>query len=132
MTQPQNEMTVLVADDNTSIRHLISVTLTKLGFKVIEATDGLDAWQKFETEKPDLSILDIMMPKFFGWDVLKKIKGKNPSAKVLIMTAVYTKNSYRRTTIHDLMADEYITKPFELSSFIAVVQKLLTPVSEVQ
>ncbi|MFC1852229.1 response regulator transcription factor [candidate division CSSED10-310 bacterium] len=116
---------ILIADDILTIRKLLSMVLMKQGYEVIEAVDGEETLLKFEQERPNLILLDIMMPKMFGWDVLQQIKKEHPSTKVIVMTAVYKKSSYRRQTIHEYGADEFITKPFKIPEVLALVEKIL-------
>lgn len=126
MTDDAQPKKILIADDTDAIRKLLNFRLKKEGYEIIEAADGQEALKKFEEENPDLILLDIMMPKMFGWDVLQKIKESNPSVKVVVMTAVYKKSSYRIKTIHDYGADDYITKPFDLTKMVELVNSLLT------
>lgn len=126
MTEPEKkDIKILVADDTNSIRQLLKVVLVREGYTVIEAIDGQDALDKAASENPSLILLDIMMPKVYGWDVLQKIKTERPEIKIIVMTAVYKKSSYRRSTIHDLGADEFITKPFNIPDIVSLVNKVL-------
>jgi CheY-like chemotaxis protein len=124
MTEEQKAK-ILVADDTPAIRKLLSMFLTKEGYTVVEAADGKEAIDMAESEKPDMILLDIMMPKVFGWDVLQKVKQDNPKIKIIIMSAVYKKSTYRRSAIYDLGADEYVTKPFNIPSLIEMIKEIL-------
>ena len=73
---------ILVADDDSNIADLLRLYLEKEGFTVIIAGDGEEAIAKFAPENPDLVLLDIMMPKLDGWQVLREIR-KNPTAPLL-------------------------------------------------
>ena len=117
---------ILIADDTASIRKLISVFLLREGYEIIEASNGEEALELTQKENPDLILLDIMMPKMFGWDVLKEIKKENRTAKVIIMTAVYKKNSYKRDTIHDFGADGFMTKPLDMPQLVNLIKNTLT------
>ena len=66
--------TILVVDDEKMIRNLLNINLTKEGYNVIEATDGLEAVEMATEKKPDLILLDIMIPKLDGLSVCKRIK----------------------------------------------------------
>ncbi|MFC1852154.1 response regulator transcription factor [candidate division CSSED10-310 bacterium] len=126
MAENNEKTKILIADDNQAIRKLLSIFLETEGFQVVEATNGQEALDEFKKEQPHIILLDIMMPKMFGWDVLQKIKQQNPATKVIVMTAVYKKSSYRLTTMHDYGADEFITKPFELPQLLDIINVILS------
>ncbi|WP_227935946.1 response regulator transcription factor [Alkalihalobacillus deserti] len=113
---------VLVVDDEWNMRNLLRVYLTKDGFEVSEAKDGLEALSKIEHNSYDLIILDVMMPGMDGWEVCKKIR-LNQNILILMLTA--------RTEIKDKVhglnigADDYLVKPFASEELVARVQALL-------
>ena len=71
---------IMICDDQIMIHETLGMYLENEGYEHISAMDGEEALQKFETEKPDLIILDIMMPKLSGTDVCRKLRGKKPRA----------------------------------------------------
>ena len=81
---------ILIADDETYIRELLLTTLSDTGYKILTAKDGEEALKIAREEKPDLILLDIMMPKMNGYDVCKKIKTspETKSIKVIMLTAL--------------------------------------------
>ena len=121
MTENQKS-TILIADDEYEIRELLRLYLEKEGYHVIEAMDGMDALSKFETDKVDLALLDVMMPKLDGFHLLQKIR-ETSNIPVLMLSA--------RIADHDkilglgLGADDYLTKPFNPLEAVARVQSNL-------
>jgi DNA-binding response OmpR family regulator len=103
---------ILVADDEPHLLRLVKFRLEREGYEVLTAADGEEALEAARTERPDLCILDVMMPKRNGFDVLREIRADARCAgmKVLMLTA--------RAQDRDvdagfgLGADDYITKPF--------------------
>ncbi|MBO0440705.1 response regulator [Candidatus Enterococcus ikei] len=115
-------MNILVADDSPEMVQIVSAYLKKAGFTVFTALDGEMALDIFYQEKLDLAIIDWMMPKIDGLEVLKTIKAES-SLKILMLTA--------KTTGEDEFlslssgADDYITKPFHPQVLLLRVKKLL-------
>lgn len=115
---------VLAVDDEDDVRHLIQVKLKKAGFEVITATNGEEAVEMCKTEKPDVVIIDWMMPKMDGPTATAIIKVEcDPAPIVLMLTARGTQDDI----IHGLMggADDYIVKPFAPRELIARVNVAL-------
>ena len=100
---------ILVVDDDINICELLRLYIEKEGFEVVIANDGGQAITKFKTEKPDLIMLDIMLPVFDGWQVCREIR-KTSQCPIIMLTA----KSADMDKINGLMlgADDYITKPF--------------------
>ncbi|MBN1621229.1 MAG: response regulator [Endomicrobiales bacterium] len=104
---------ILVIDDEYDILRVIEEMLKKEGYTVITATNGQDGYKKFQQERPDLVISDIMMPIMDGYQVCEKIKG-NPDTKdipVIILTVKSMGEDVDKAL--ELKADWYITKPFD-------------------
>ncbi len=116
---------VLVVDDEAAIVKLVSVYLSKEGYSVVGAFDGVEALEKVEQEKPDLVVLDISMPKMDGWEVCERMK-KNPSTKdipIIMLTALgYLAEEFRGLKMG---AVRYITKPFSSKELVSAVNKIL-------
>lgn len=114
---------ILVADDEGSIRALLSAVMRDEGFAVCEASNGFDAVEVFTRERPDLAVLDVMMPKVDGFDACERIRALNPSVPVLFLSAkgdiVDKKTGYRAG------ADDYMTKPFNEEELLLHVKALL-------
>lgn len=104
---------ILVADDDPFIRRLVVFTLKKRGYEIIEAGDGKTALERIRTEKPDLAVLDVLMPEMTGLEVTKALSQDPETAKipVLILSA-----SAQQSEIEAGMASgarSYLVKPFE-------------------
>ena len=113
---------VLIADDEKHIREILKMYCEKEGFDVIEAADGAEAILKVQSEKPDILILDIMMPKLDGLSVLRKMRNKNENTPVLLLTA---KDSVEdRVAGLDAGANDYLSKPFHLAELEARIRSL--------
>lgn len=115
---------VLAVDDEDDVRRLIQVKLKKAGFEVITATNGEEGVAKCKSEKPDVVIMDWMMPKMDGPTATAKIKAEcHPSPIVLMLTAKGTQTD----VIQGLSggADDYIVKPFAPRELIARVNVAL-------
>ena len=117
---------IMVVDDEPDVVNLIKMQLDQEDYQVLTAYDGLEALAKVVESRPDLVILDIMMPKVDGWVVCHSIKS-NPATshtKVLILSA-RSQIRARIKGLYILQADMYMTKPFDLDELSANVRRLL-------
>ncbi len=114
---------VLVVDDEPDTLELVKLVLESGGFETVLAANGLEALDKVGKTRPDLVLLDIMMPDMDGWDVFRKIKEKYPAVRIAILTAK-AQNIDKLLGLHVLKADDYITKPFGKNELISKVKKL--------
>lgn len=115
---------VLVVDDEPAIVKLVSVKLSKEGFDVIEAYDGEEALQKIADSKPDMIILDIMMPKFNGWGV-HKVLTERLEYKDIPIVALTAMCHYEKRIKSDSRMAAYIPKPFHPGEVVEVAKKIL-------
>ena len=114
-------MKILIADDSQFMRHILKDMLNAAGYMdTVECADGNECLARFNAEKPDLVLLDIIMPDLDGIEVLKKI-GK--SAKVVVISAVGQEKMIDQAK--SLGALDYIVKPFDNVKVIEVVKKIL-------
>lgn len=115
---------ILLVDDAAFMRMLIKDTLTKNGYtNILEASDGAAACEVYAAEKPDLVIMDITMPNKTGIDALKDIKAGDPTAKVIMCSAMG-----QELIVVDairLGALDFIVKPFKADRVIQTVKKFL-------
>lgn len=118
---------ILIVEDEKEIASLIKDYLTASNYHVIIAEDGDAALQKFESEKPDLAILDIMLPKRDGFEVCRTIRAKS-NIPLLMLSA--KKEDTDKIIALGLGADDYITKPFSPRELIARVQSQLRRYTE--
>lgn len=116
------EKTILIVEDDDRMRKLISDYLKTENFKIIEAINGSEALLKFSTEKIDLIILDIMMPKLDGFTVCKSIRNTS-DVPIIFLTAKSEEED--KLTGFELGADEYVTKPFSPKVLVARSKALL-------
>ena len=117
------QKTLLVADDDASIRSLLKQLLSDEGFAVQEASTGIEVVDKVKESSPDLVIMDVRMPELDGIEALSRVKATNPKTAVLIMTAFGSSNAAIRAM--ELGAFDYITKPFELEKISHTVKRVL-------
>jgi len=104
---------ILLADDEEDIKTVVTMFLQAQGYDVVTAYDGLDALEKAKTEKPDLIILDVMMPLIDGFEVCRRLKEDPATAKVpiLMLSAAAHADSVNRGL--EAGAEDYMVKPFE-------------------
>lgn len=119
-----SETTVMIVDDESRMRKLVKDFLLQKNFKIIEAENGEVAIDLFEERKDkiDLILLDVMMPKFDGWSVLRKIR-QTSNVPVIMLTARGEEQD--ELFGFELGADEYIAKPFSPKILVARVEALL-------
>ncbi len=115
---------VLIVDDEPDTLELVKLVLESGGFETMLAANGMEALAQLDRTKPDLVLLDIMMPDMDGWDVFRRIKEKNSKIPIAILTAK-AQNIDKLLGLHVLKADDYITKPFGKNELIGKVRKLV-------
>ena len=115
---------ILMVDDSTFERKTVGDMLKKSGYEnVIEAENGEIGLQKFESEKPDITLLDIRMPGMSGVDVLREIIKKDPSAKVLMVSIIRDQESIDECT--KIGAKGYVNKPVTTGKLIPQIESLI-------
>ena len=113
---------ILVVDDDTNICELLRLYLTKEGYQVTTANDGEESLDKFNQVKPDMVLLDVMMPKMDGLEVCRRIR-KLGNTPVMMLTA--KGETFDKVLGLELGADDYIVKPFAPAELLARVEGLL-------
>lgn len=117
---------ILVVDDSPTVCKIVKVTLTKMGCRVVIAEDGLEALAKIEDEKPDLILLDIMMPHMDGYQICSLIK-KKPHYKHIPVIMLSCKDGFFDKVRGRVAGSTgYITKPFQPHVLMETVEKHLT------
>jgi CheY-like chemotaxis protein len=118
---------IIVADDERALRLLVAGTLEIGDYTILETDNGIDALDMAIKEKPDLIVLDVMMPGMTGYEVCKHIK-TNPELmhiKVLILTAKGQQTD--REAAKEAFADYYLSKPFSPMELLTMVEEILGP-----
>lgn len=123
---------ILVVDDDPEIREAISLVLDAKGYEVVTAEDGIDGLNKLKDAKPDLMILDLLMPRLDGFGVCKELKdprwAKFGRIPVIILSSVRQDASKRRYELEtglQLDVDDYVEKPIEYTVLMERVVNLL-------
>ena len=123
MAATSPEARLLVVDDEPNIVELLSASLRFVGFEVVTATDGTEAVTVARRSRPDLLVLDVMMPGMDGFDLVRKLRGEGLRMPVLFLTA--RDATADRVTGLTLGGDDYVTKPFSLEEVIARIRAIL-------
>lgn len=113
---------ILIVDDEENICELVRLYIEKEGFDAIIANDGQEAVAKFNKEKPDLILLDIMLPIKDGWQVCREIRAQS---KVPIIMLTAKGETFDKVLGLELGADDYVVKPFEPKELIARIRAVL-------
>jgi DNA-binding response OmpR family regulator len=108
----ERQPTVLVADDDRDVQNLVRFRLEREGVRVVTASDGEAALQLAREQRPDVCVLDVMMPKLNGFEVLKELRDDEATAgiRVILLTARSGESDVDHA--FDVGADDYVTKPF--------------------
>ncbi len=114
--------TILIADDEDSIVQLAKLYLTKEGYRILTARDGQEALEAARRQKPDLLVLDLMMPRVDGWEVARRLR-KDSAIAIIMLTA--RDDDVDKIVGLELGADDYVTKPFNPRELVARVKAVL-------
>ena len=121
--QPQPEARLLVVDDEPNILELLATSLRFAGFEVVTASNGREALAEARKSRPDLVVLDVMMPDMDGFAVVRRMRGEGLGAPVLFLTARdATEDKVTGLTVG---GDDYVTKPFSLEEIVARIRAVL-------
>lgn len=113
---PLRAYKALLVEDSADLRAIYAEFARRLGLDVVEAASGPEAIEQFEAQKPDLCLVDLLLPGKNGMEVCKEIKAKSPEATVIAMSAVYRNMSSLTKDLAQYGADDYIHKPFGLAA----------------
>lgn len=116
------DVKIMVVDDDSNICELLRLYLEKEGFDTVIMENGEKALAAFDSEKPDLILLDVMMPKLDGWQVCREIRKKS-QCPIIMLTA--KGEVFDRVLGLELGADDYVVKPFETKEVIARIKAVL-------
>jgi two-component system, OmpR family, response regulator len=123
MTENDRIPQVLVVDDEPNIRELVQVALKFHGCSVSTAASGKEAIRQAETSKPDLIVLDVMMPDMDGFEVCRRLRAGGNEVPVIFLTARDTSSD--TVTGLAIGGDDYVTKPFSVEALVARVRAVL-------
>jgi DNA-binding response OmpR family regulator len=126
-TEPRSRPLVLVADDDRDILQLVSFRLERADYEVVQANDGEEALRLVKELRPDLVVLDLMMPKLNGYEVIREIRRdeETKAIPVILLTARVQEADVARG--FEAGADDYLKKPFSPQELRARVQAILGP-----
>jgi DNA-binding response OmpR family regulator len=116
---------ILVADDDPQILTMLSIRLAKRGYTVVEACDGLQTLSKARSEKPDLVLLDVMMPGKNGWEVAKELRADEDlrDVGIVMLTAIGERVNEMTSPLYG--ADAFVDKPFDFTDLEAKIKRVL-------
>ena len=110
---------ILIVEDETNIRELLRLYLEREGYTVLEAENGVEGIKKWKSDKPDMLLLDVMMPVMDGWEVCREIRAES-DVPIIMLTA--KGETADRVSGLEMGADDYIVKPLEMPEVIARVR----------
>ena len=116
---------ILVVDDEIYIVHILDFSLGMEGYEVITALDGEQAIEKAHAEKPDLIVLDIMMPKLDGYETCKALKGDATTRDIPVILLSAKGRNVDQKIGFEVGADDYITKPFSPRKLVERINAIL-------
>ena len=115
----EQKKTILIVEDEKNIVDILRFNLQREGYDTMEAYDGEDGLEKARSGKPDLILLDVMLPRMNGFDVCRTLRGEGSNVPVVILTA--REEETDKVLGLEIGADDYITKPFSMRELIARV-----------
>ena len=116
---------ILVVDDEIYIVHILDFSLGMEGYEVVTALDGEQALEKARSEKPDLIVLDIMMPKLDGYETCKRLKADAETKDVPVILLSAKGRNVDQKVGFEVGADDYITKPFSPRKLVDRINAIL-------
>ncbi|MFC1942491.1 response regulator transcription factor [Chloroflexota bacterium] len=124
---------ILIVDDDPDMRDALTIILESRGYQIVTAQDGAEGLAKLKAEKPDLMMLDLLMPKMDGFAVMKELQdvrwAKYREIPILILSSVREEASRRRYELETalrLEVDDYVEKPIAPDILLERIEKLLT------
>src|SRR5207244_9806800 len=116
---------ILVVDDEIYIVHILDFSLGMEGYEVVTALDGEQALEKARTERPDLIVLDIMMPKLDGYETCKMLKAEAETRNIPVILLSAKGRNVDQKVGFEVGADDYITKPFSPRKLVERINSIL-------
>lgn len=118
---------ILIVEDEESLLKLESILLSSRGYDVTGVLDGKAALEQMAVNRPDLVILDIMLPEMDGFDVCRRIKADTETCHIPVIMLTAKKSSQDRERGMTAGASAYVTKPFKSARIVEIIQGLLAP-----
>jgi DNA-binding response OmpR family regulator len=123
---PEDQKRVVCIEDEPEMIDLVRLILGRRGFNVIGANGGIEGLETVRREKPDLVLLDLMMPDMDGWEVYQQIKADEVLREIPVVVVTAKAQSIDKVLgLHIAKVDDYITKPFGPQELLASVEKIL-------
>jgi two-component system response regulator VicR len=117
---------IMVVDDEPDLVEVVKLILESDGYQVVTAGGGEEALDRIEKEKPDLVLLDIIMPRMDGWEVFSRIKSNPKTHEVpVIMLTAKDQRIDKLIGLHVVRVDDYITKPFGRAELLERIKRVL-------
>ncbi|MCS6782597.1 MAG: response regulator [Gloeomargarita sp. SKYBB_i_bin120] len=117
--------TVLVVEDQRAQREMMAETLAKDGLEVIAAADGREALEKLKTTRPDIIVLDVVMPNMNGYELLREVRKRPELANVPVVVCSVKGEVFDKHWAQRLGSNAYVVKPFEPQVLVGTVRSLL-------
>jgi two-component system alkaline phosphatase synthesis response regulator PhoP/two-component system response regulator VicR len=117
---------ILAVDDERHIVRLVQINLVKEGYEVITASNGREALEKAKAEKPDLVVMDVMMPEMDGFEALEKMKADPETASIPVIMLTAKAQDADVFSGWQKGADLYLTKPFNPSELLTFVKRIFS------
>jgi len=124
---------ILIVDFDVASLESLAAIFEAYRFRVIRATDGQSAYEKFKEEKPDIVVLEAILPKVHGFDLTKRISEETHGrVPVIIVTGLYRGPQYRMEALSTFGAADYLEKPVDKEKLLRAVMKLLSEEEEIE
>jgi DNA-binding response OmpR family regulator len=118
--------TVLVVDDDQLLLRLLEINLNKVGCQVYKATDGPTALRLACEEMPSLILLDLMMPRMDGWEVIRQLKDSEATRDIPVIIVTGKVDAGTRSKILEMGADDFVSKPFDVIELREMIRNRLS------
>jgi len=117
---------ILIADDESAVLEIMARKVASAGYQVIMARNGQEAWDKIQTQLPDIVLLDMIMPEMDGFQVLTNLRQHPPSNKWIPVVVISTLDKVQNLKEgFDLEADHYLTKPCHIEDILKAIKLML-------
>jgi len=116
---------ILIADDKPEVVELVRVSLEEEDYEIIDASNGKETLKRARLEKPDLILLDVVMPKMDGFEVCRQLKKDPQTQEIPIIMLTAKGQEVDKEKARQLGASDYITKPFSPSALLTSVEEIL-------